>query len=103
VYAQRVDAEGYLRWPEGGLPVSIAPGSQIEPKMISDGSGGAIIVWQDTRNDEGDIYAQRVKRTGEIVWDEDGVPVCTAPGVQGFSPLTSQSITTDGRGGAIIK
>ena len=103
VYAQRVDGEGYLRWEEGGLPVSIAPGSQIEPKMISDGSGGAIIVWQDTRADEGDIYAQRVKRTGETVWGEGGVPVCTAPGVQGFSPLTSQSITTDGRGGAIIK
>ena len=98
MYAQRVDAEGYLRWPEGGLPVSIAPGSQIEPKMISDGSGGAIIVWQDTRNDEGDIYAQRVRRTANIVWEEGGVPVCRVPGVQGFSPLTSQSIASDGRG-----
>ena len=68
--------------------------------MVSDGSGGAIIVWQDNRNGNSDIYAQRVDASGLTLWQSDDVPVCTANGVQGG--MNQIKILPDNFGGAII-
>jgi len=52
---------------------------QVSPEIVSDGSGGAIIAWQDKRSGSYDIYAQRVNATGALQWSPStGVPVCTA-------------------------
>src|SRR5262249_27048992 len=60
IYAQRVNAAGAPQWTANGVAVCTATGSQFNPTIVSDGSGGAIITWEDDRNDIGDIYAQRV-------------------------------------------
>ncbi len=78
-------------------PISIATNSQNVPAMISDGSGGAIIVWTDLRNGNWDIFAQRVNSSGMALWAADGVAISTAAGTQQFPSLVS-----DGAGGAII-
>jgi len=61
------------------------------------GGGGIIIVWQlydNFIND--DLYAQRIDRTGKKRWDENGVTICNAPGIQ-----KSASIVSDGHGGIV--
>ena len=72
----------YLPWDHSGtsgIHLSPGPGNKRLPQLVSDGSGGAIITWMDTRNGGWDIYAQRVDSTGASLWT---VPVCTGGGDQ---------------------
>ena len=75
IYAQRIDANGELLWGEDGVPVSTAPFLKEDVKAISDGEGGAIIVWEDSRHGNLDVYAQRIDGSGKPVWELNGVPV----------------------------
>ena len=77
--------------------ISNASGDQVNPASVSDGSGGAIIVWQDNRNGNYDIYAQRVNASGTVQWDANGVVICSVDSDQ-VSPV----IISDGSNGAII-
>jgi len=97
VYAQRLDASGRVLWRMNGVPVCAADRAQGFPRVISDGAGGAIVTWADFRQGTDYwIFAQRLDASGNALWQENGVPVCTAAG----SKLPR--ITTDGAGGAII-
>ena len=63
VYAQRIDPKGFAKWSNNGVAVSTAFDTQCFPVTINDGTGGAIIVWQDSRdNDKSywDVYAQKI-------------------------------------------
>ncbi|MEW6685893.1 MAG: T9SS type A sorting domain-containing protein [Candidatus Edwardsbacteria bacterium] len=68
IYAQWLDSLGNPQWIIDGIPVCVAPGSQNNDwynrsnHIISDGKGGAIVVWHDTRSGvDVDIYAQRLR------------------------------------------
>ena len=50
IYAQRVDSEGDPKWNSNGEEICIVSNNQDSPFICSDGTGGAIIVWQDFRN-----------------------------------------------------
>lgn len=67
VYAERVDASGTVQWTENGIAVCTAEGDQSCPTITADGAGGAIITWSDPRNTQGDIFAQRVDREGNLL------------------------------------
>ncbi|UCF05882.1 MAG: choice-of-anchor D domain-containing protein [bacterium] len=97
IYAQRIDASGSVQWTTDGVAVCTAVQNQGNPKIVTDGAGGAIITWGDLRSDSGDIYAQRVNASGVAQWAADGVEVCTVVQIQGY-----QEIVVDGAGGAII-
>lgn len=101
IYAQHVMASGVVDpvWPVNGRAVSAAPGDQYFPSIASDGAGGAIVAWRDTRNGNPDVYAQHVLTSGVLdpAWPVGGRAVCTAPGGVG-----SIRMAADGRGGAII-
>ncbi len=97
IYAQHVNASGAVQWTSNGDTICQAAGTQSSPTIVSDGRGGAIITWSDTRNDAGDIYAQRVNASGLVQWTTDGVPICTASGSQ-----VNPAIVSDNSGGAII-
>jgi hypothetical protein len=100
IYAQRVNSSGAVQWTADGVAICTASYGQYSPRIISDGSGGAIITWQDFRSGIGinyDIYAQRINSSGAAQWIADGVAICTASGQQDY-PL----ITSDGLAGAII-
>lgn len=77
IYAQRIDKHGANQWPAGGVKICGASGDQIHPVLCTDGNGGAIIAWADDRNGAGDVYCQRVRRDGLIMWTNDGVRVTT--------------------------
>jgi hypothetical protein len=98
IYVQRVDPNGVVLWLTDAMPVCTAQNVQSLPLIVADGSGGAIIAWQDFRsNNVLDIYAQRVNSSGYVQWTANGVPVCT-----GQTGLTMNQMIPDGAGGAII-
>ncbi len=98
IYAQRIDANGVLKWTSDGIVVCSAMYFRGYPVIVSDGSGGAIIAWPDYRNGiDFDIYAQRVDGNGVMQWASDGIGVCTGQGDQNFPVIIS-----DGNNGAIL-
>ncbi len=99
IYAQRVGPSGAIVWVVDGVVMNNNVAyDQIDPKIVSDGIGGAIVSWTDFRTGTtADIYAQRVNTTGAVQWTATGVIICTATGDQVFSQLTS-----DGNNGAYI-
>ena len=86
-------------WPANGIVICNHPADQFWPVLVSDGSGGVIITWQDNRAAFADfyIYAQRVTAAGTILWAANGVRVTNST-IEEFTP----KIISDGAGGAII-
>ncbi|HEU4929734.1 MAG TPA: hypothetical protein VFU38_07875, partial [Candidatus Krumholzibacteria bacterium] len=83
IFAQRVNSAGAVQWTVNGLVVSDSPANQVSPQIVSDGVGGAVIVWQDEQNSiDDDIYAQRINGAGATQWSSSGVSLCTVSGVQ---------------------
>ncbi len=99
IYSQRVNSNGSTLWILNGVAICTAANNQINPTLVSDGSGGSIITWQDDRNGNFDIYAQRVSSTGSTLWTINGIGICTI----GFSyNQENPKLVSDGSGGAII-
>ncbi len=97
IYAQRVDAGGNMLWTANGVPICDTPNYEQACRIVSDGAGGAIIVWMDYRMGNQDVYAQRVDGDGNALWTPGGVAVCDTSGDQWEIYAVS-----DDAGGAII-
>jgi hypothetical protein len=95
LFAQRVDAAGFMQWSINGRLISYSRDC-TSPSLVSDGSGGAIITWSDTRIGLSRVYAQRINASGFTLWTSNGVAV--TGGIDQAVP----SIVSDGAGGAII-
>ena len=97
IYAQRINVSGIVQWAADGVAISTAADYQAYPTIVSDGIGGAIIIWQDRRSGINyDIYAQRINANGAAQWTADGVAIGIEVGPQEFPKAIS-----DGSGGAI--
>jgi hypothetical protein len=97
VSVQRVDSAGGRLWGMPGSGVSLALNGRATA-LISDGAGGAIVTWQDTRSGTNEnLYAQRLSSTGLTQWTMDGAAVCLASQNQ-----TAPVLVSDGASGAII-
>ncbi len=106
IYAQHVTAAGDVApgWPVDGLTLCTARDDQVNPAMVADGAGGAIILWEDYRDGNhnsqvnSDIYGVRIDGAGRVVsgWPAQGLPVCNEPSNQ-----TSVVAMPDGSGGVI--
>ena len=101
IYAQLIDGNGVLQWPVTDVAISTSSTStKVVEGMVSDGSGGAIIVWDGIDNYEPvdyNVYAQRVNAGGAVQWGTGGISICSESNSQQFP-----KITTDAAGGAII-
>ena len=97
IYAQRVNASGVVQWTINGKALCTQIDHQFNPSLISDGSGGAIITWEDDRANNIDIYARRINASGIAQGTANGVAICTAVNAQ-----IQPTIISDGSGGAII-
>ena len=96
-YAQAINSNGTMKWTAGGVAICTASPEQVDPQIVTDGKGGAIIAWRDYRNDNNDIFAQAVSSTGAIKWNLSGIAISAAAAHQG-----RQKIVSDGQGGAIV-
>ncbi|MBN2031236.1 hypothetical protein JW824_13460, partial [bacterium] len=98
IYAQHLDNNGSATWAANGIVICSATGDQSQVKIVSDGGGGAILVWVDKRNGStSDLYAQRVDISGSSLWTLNGVPITTATGNQ-----SSHIVIGDGVGGVFV-
>jgi len=100
VYAQHVRADGILdpRWPGTAAPVCSVTAGVGALDIVGDGLGGAIVLWVDLRDPDGDLYAHHLLPEGiDPAWPVNGLPVCADPAVQ-QSPVA----VADGSGGALI-
>jgi hypothetical protein len=97
IFAQRLDASGNPLWTANGEAICTSPGNQQWPAPVSDGFGGAIITWFDSRVGTNDVYAQRIDASGNALWTPGGVVLCDAP-----ADKWNNGIVSDGAGGAII-
>ena len=67
IYAQHVLASGSVDATyASGLPISTATNNQVLPVAVTDGTGGAIVTWLDSRSGVTGVYAQRVARFGKL-------------------------------------
>jgi len=103
VYAQRIDSAGQPVWIENGIAICNAIEDQgfFQLGVVTDGAGGAIVVWDDKRSACGlcsvaDVYAQRIDAGGALVWAQNGLGVCETGLAQDIA------VAADGKGGAII-
>jgi hypothetical protein len=95
IYAQHLTASGSVAggWDPNGIALCTEPGDQAGPTILSDGAGGAIATWHDSR---ASVFAQHVTGSGLVDGPSGGLALSTAAG--SFVP----SGVSDGSGGAII-
>ena len=77
IHAQRVAGDGQLLWGTRGILVAQAPGIQALPALVGTPDGGAVLVWQDSREDSTAfrIYGQRLTPDGAPLWSMNGRPL----------------------------
>ena len=86
-----------IAWGTESKPICTSDDHQVIPQICSDGAGGAIITWGDTRSDNDDIYVQRINSIGDAQWTANGTAICTDGDDQ-----SDPQICSDGVEGAII-
>jgi hypothetical protein len=97
IYAQRMNNNGYPIWAYNGMVICNEPSTQKSVVITDAGNGACIIAWQDTRNGNSDIFAQKIDSLGNILWANNGVTVVAKTTTQ-----KNPKIISDNAGGAII-
>jgi hypothetical protein len=97
VWVQHVDAQGNPAW-GNGVVAGNAVYAHGNHDLISDGSGGVVVAWQDGSSfGNWNISAQRFDALGNPLWGVAGVLACAASGAQ-----TVPDLAADGAGGAVV-
>lgn len=98
ILAQRITSLGKVAWGETGKIIATGGGDQTDPKVSST---NLIITWVDKRLDgkHSDIYAQKINLDGKLIWEEDGVAICTAPDTQREPNIFGSLIAWTDKGG----
>lgn len=96
LFSQDTYAKAVGQWSgPGGIALTTAANNQTNTKIVSDGSGGAIIAWYDATDSR--YKAQRVNASGTTLWSAGGVDFIARSG-SGFY----ENMISDGSGGAIF-
>ena len=85
IYGARVTADGVVMDPSG-IVVSAATSDQLYPAVAFDGTD-FLVVWQDERSGESDIYGARMTKDGAVL-DPSGIAVSTAAYDQSFPAVS---------------
>ncbi|OAQ42369.1 hypothetical protein A5893_04465 [Pedobacter psychrophilus] len=75
IFGQRINKNGIVLWGSNkeGIPICNASTNQTVPVAVSDGKGGIVATWTDFRNNDNDVYAQRMDSLGVRYWT-NGLP-----------------------------
>ncbi|MFZ5433929.1 MAG: T9SS type A sorting domain-containing protein [Calditrichota bacterium] len=76
IYAQHLNAQGEPQWEENGQLICSDTLNQARPKLAVAGDGCLYIVWIDYRNEDSDLFGQRVSPNGTLLWPTAGLPIC---------------------------
>jgi hypothetical protein len=91
IYAQHVTGDGDTLWAANGMPVDTSVNDQWSPEVVSDGAGGAIIVWIDSRTGGNILYGQRIDGDGNLLWGPNAVQLCSDGTYQTFVQVVAAS------------
>ncbi|HTO90019.1 MAG TPA: T9SS type A sorting domain-containing protein [Candidatus Sulfotelmatobacter sp.] len=99
IVLQHVLAGGVIApgWPDSGMAIAGGSGQRGSPTVVSDGAGGALVAWYDTRGGNSAIFAQRVAADGSAQWIANGLQACGSA----RSQVTPRAVA-DGAGGMLI-
>jgi len=97
IYAQRISADGVAMWGTNGMLICTTPHILSFPNLISDGAGGAIIIWLNYQDTTTGIYAQRFDPGGAPLWAGNAVLIRSVTTEIYGGP----AVTDDGSRGAI--
>lgn len=97
VYIQKLDGSGTRLWPTDLKVSAFAAEDQWNPALAVDHNNNAIVVWDEYRNTDYDLYAQKISPGGNRVWASDSL----VNGIRDSSP-GSPDIAMDANGNALI-
>lgn len=95
VYTQRIDSLGNTLWNSNGKVVANDTSSQFYSKAVTDGAGGAIIIYYNGNPDGSGLYAKRINSNGNSLWS-------TGPDQMDNGNSWNAQIDYDGYGGAVV-
>lgn len=100
IKAQRVDLNGDLLW-VNEVEVYVGEAIQRNARITKASDNGAIIVWEDGRNESSesykDLYAQKLDIDGNLQWNASGIEI-----VQALNNQLNPRLSGDDNGGAWI-
>jgi hypothetical protein len=105
IYAQHMDMNGRAKWNRNGVKLATASSnpSQTNPIITTDDSGGAYVVWLDSRNTVSStpngicLFAQHILANGTLAYPDTGLPVAI-----GLNGCQNPTLCDDGFGGAFV-
>lgn len=100
IYGQHLNSQGARLWGIQGRAVSAYAANQGYSAAVSDGSGGAVVVWRDWRyytvqNGDTDLRALRLNGEGNPLWGSNLVSTALTPEGNPFA-------VGDGMGGVFV-
>ena len=99
IYVQRHVLGSGSQFTQDGLSLCNASSTQDQPRLTTDGNGGAYIVWMDERYapfPQVEIFMQHVNSDGTVSFEDNGIVVCDENLFQ-FNPL----VRNDGNGNVL--
>ncbi len=95
---QKIDARGSFPWGENGVSIYSEEYGNNSLRLASDGSGGAIVMWQESRGETSSrVLAQRINSEGRFSWEQGGTVLYTTD-----KAVLQIEVTGDGSGGAVV-
>ncbi|MBO9563815.1 MAG: T9SS type A sorting domain-containing protein [Niastella sp.] len=77
------------------MPVVQMANDQKNPLVVkSEPDGGYVVIWEDNRAGNTDIYAQKYDKNGHRLWAENGIPVATGTDHQLYSTIANTQSST---------
>jgi hypothetical protein len=98
VLAQRISSTGDVAWSQSGMAVSNSTNADLNPAVLSDGSGGLFAAWQDCPNvgSNCDIAMQHLDSNGRTTWGASQIFVSQEPNQQ-----LAPTLQPNGTGGVV--
>jgi hypothetical protein len=73
IYAQRLSPAGTPLWTVNGVALTSGNGSDQSPQIVTDGAGGAIVLW--SKPSSATVMIRRVRSSGTPIWTANGAAV----------------------------
>ncbi len=99
VLAQRISSTGSIAWSQSGMEVSDSTNADLNPAVLSDGSGGVFAAWQDCPNlgSNCHIAMQYLDSSGQANWGAGQILITQEPNQQ-----LAPTLQPNGTGGALV-
>jgi hypothetical protein len=79
IFAQRLNSSGIVLWSQNGMPIRTSSADKRLQNLIYVGNGDFILSWNENLFlNDWDLRAQKIDTTGNIIWINEGVVICSS-------------------------